>query len=56
MLKGLALLAAAFLIAIYVGESIGVALIAVCITLILLPPSWDPAIIIKERQLKNASR
>ena len=56
MLKGLALLAAAFLIAIYVGESIGVALIAVCITLTLLPPSWDPAIIIKERQLNNASR
>jgi hypothetical protein len=56
MLKGLLLLAVAFLLPIAMGETIGVSLVAVCITLILLPPSWDPAIIIKERQLKNASR
>lgn len=27
------------------------ALIALCITLVLLPPRWDPAILIKEYQM-----
>lgn len=56
MIKGLAVLAAAFLLARLLGETTTTALVAACITLVLLPPSWDPAIILKERLLRNAPR
>lgn len=37
-------------------DYIAYALIAICVILILLPPKWDPAIQIKERQTKRRNR
>ena len=34
---------------------IGYVLIGVCVVLVCLPPRWDPAIRIKERQIRNGT-
>lgn len=53
LLIGVVLLAAAGCITYAVTGDTGISLIAVCIVLILLPPAFDPAIIIKEWQVMN---
>lgn len=35
------------------SDWIGYALCGVCVVLVLLPPKWDPAIRIKEYQIKK---
>lgn len=53
LLIGVVLLAAVGCIAYAVTGDTGISLIAVAVMLILLPPAFDPAIIIKEWQIMN---
>lgn len=55
ILKGLAVLVIVFEVAFYLSNSFTVALLALCFGLALLPPSWDPAIQIKEYQIRKGT-
>lgn len=53
MRLGFAILAIAAAIAYWISRDTATTLIVVCVVLILLPPSIDPAIQIKDRTLKG---
>lgn len=53
LLIGLACIAAVALVAYVLTDRVDFALIAACVALIVLPPSYDPAILIKEWRIMN---
>lgn len=52
ILLGFFIMAVVFVIAYAICHNAAYSLIAVCVVLVLLPPSLDPAIQIKERQMR----